>query len=67
MPFVDWVIKTTGKIADNFNQYKFYIKHEPEIIDSSSIVSIQTFVDRDMNATVPCIFKWSKIRNGIIN
>jgi len=26
MDLVDWIVKQTGKISDNFNKYKFYVK-----------------------------------------
>lgn len=62
---IDWIKKQTGKISDNFNNYNFYITHEPEIIDSSSVVSVNTYTSRDMTATVPCSYRWCTIRNGI--
>lgn len=66
MDIVDWVKKQTGKIADNVKDYKFYVKHTPEIIDSSTTLTLTPFANRDERETVSCAFKWSKIKNGLI-
>ena len=65
MEIIDWVKKQTGKIADNVKDYRFYVKHEPSIIDSSTTLVLTTFTNRDEIAAVPCIYKWSRIKNGL--
>lgn len=65
MEILDWVKKQTGKIADNVKDYKFYVKHEPNFIDSSTNLTLTTYANRDQIATIPCIYKWSKIKNGL--
>ena len=65
MEILDWVKKQTGKIADNVKDYKFYVKHSPNFIDSSTTLTLTSFANRDENATIPCIYKWSKIKNGL--
>lgn len=67
MQVVDWISKQAGKLADNFSNYKFYVKYTPESIDSSSKLFLNTFTSREEEAIVPCIYKWSKIKNGIIS
>lgn len=46
MQVVDWISKQAGKIADNFNSYKFYVKHTPERIDSSAILALSVYASR---------------------
>jgi hypothetical protein len=46
MQVVDWLSKQAGKLADNFNKYKFYVKHTPEHIDSSTLLSLTPFTSR---------------------
>ena len=65
MEILDWVKKQTGKIADNVKDYKFYVKHEPQFIDSSTTLTLTSFANRDEVATIPCFYKWSKIKNGL--
>lgn len=65
MEILDWVKKQTGKIADNVKDYKFYVKHEPNLIDSSTTLTLTTFANRDEEATIPCIYKWCRIKNGL--
>lgn len=67
MEIIDWVKKQTGKIADNVKDYRFYVKHEPAVIDSSTTLVLTTFTNRDEVATVPCIYKWSRVRNGLVS
>jgi hypothetical protein len=66
MQVVDWISKQAGKLADNFNNYKFYVKHTPERIDSSTILSLSVFASREEEAQVPCHFRWARIKNGLI-
>ena len=47
MDIVDWVKKQTGKIADNVKDYKFYVKHSPDYIDSSTTLTLTAFNNRD--------------------
>ncbi len=65
MQVVDWISKQAGKIADNFNNYKFYVKHTPEKLDSSTNLSLSTYASREEEAVVPCLFKWFRIKNGL--
>lgn len=58
--------KQTGKIADNVKDYKFFVKHQPNLIDSSTTLMLTTYSNRDEVATIPCTFKWSRIKNGLI-
>lgn len=65
MDIVDWVKKQTGKIADNVKDYKFYVKSSPDYLDSSTTLTLTAFNNRDEISTVPCIYKWSRIKNGL--
>lgn len=47
MDILEWVKKQTGKIADNAKDYKFYVKHTPEFIDSSTTLTLTAFANRD--------------------
>jgi hypothetical protein len=47
MQVVDWISKQAGKLADNFSNFKFYVKHTPETIDSSTKLFLSTFTNRD--------------------
>lgn len=47
MEIIDWVKKQTGKIADNVKDYKFYVKHTPNYIDSSTTLTLTSFANRD--------------------
>jgi hypothetical protein len=68
MQVVDWITRQANKIKDNFNDYKFYVKNTPEEkIDSSTVLSLTVFTDREENAIVPCTFKWFRLKNGIIS
>lgn len=67
MQVVDWLSKQAGKLADNFNKYKFYVKHSPEHIDSSTILSLTPYTSREEEALVPCTYRWSRIKNGILS
>ena len=62
---LDWILKTTSKIKDNKSEYNFHVKHEPEIIDSSSILTLTAFSSKKSNSTIPCHYRWFKIRNGL--
>ena len=66
MDILEWVKKQTGKIADNVKDYKFYVKSTPEFIDSSTTLTLTAFANRDELATIPCIYKWSRIKNGFL-
>lgn len=46
MQVVDWISKQAGKLADNFNNYKFYVKHAPEKLDSSTLLSLSVYASR---------------------
>jgi hypothetical protein len=46
MQVVDWISKQAGKLADNFNNYKFYVKHTPERLDSSAVLSLSVYSTR---------------------
>ena len=46
MEVVNWVTKQAGKLADNFNNYRFYVKATPDTLDSSSILSLTTYTSR---------------------
>jgi hypothetical protein len=46
MQVVDWISKQAGKLADNFHDYKFYVKSTPEHIDSSTRLFLNTFTSR---------------------
>lgn len=67
MEVVNWVTKQAGKLADNFNNYKFYVKATPESIDSSTILALTAFTSREEQALVPCEFRWFRVKNGIRN
>lgn len=58
--------KQTGKLADNVKDYKFYVKNEPNFIDSSTTLVLTPFTNRDEIGTVPCVYKWSRIKNGLL-
>ena len=66
MEILDWVKKQTGKIADNVKDYKFYVKHQPAFIDTKTTLNLTPFTNRDELATVPCLYKWSKIKHGLV-
>lgn len=66
MQVVDWISKQAGKIADKFENYKFYVKSTPEHIDSSTRLFLNSYTNRDEEALVPCIYRWSRIKNGIL-
>ena len=66
MDILDWVKKQTGKIADNVKDYKFYVKHQPAFIDTKTTIHLTAFTNRDEIATVPCLYRWFKIKNGLI-
>lgn len=65
MQVVNWFNKQAGKIADNFTNYKFYVKSTPEQIDSSTRLFLHVYSSRDEEAHVPCVFKWYRVKNGI--
>ena len=65
MHVVNWINKQAGKIADNFTNYKFYVKSTPDQIDSSTRLFLHVYSSREEEAHVPCVFKWYRIRNGI--
>lgn len=67
MQILEWVKKQTAKLADNVKDYKFYVKNEPNFIDSSTTLILTTYSNRDQIATIPCIFKWSRIKNGLLS
>lgn len=66
MQVVDWLSKQAGRLADNFNSYKFYVKHSPERLDSSTMLSLSVFTSREEEAVVPCHFKWWRLKNGLV-
>lgn len=47
MQVVDWISKQAGKIADNFSNYKFFVKVSPETIDSSTRLFLNTYTSRE--------------------
>lgn len=65
MEILDWVKKQTGKIADNVKDYRFFVKHDPEYLDSSTTLNLTAYANRDQQATIPCIYKWSRLKNGL--
>jgi len=67
MQVVDWISKQAGKIADNFSNYKFYVKYPQESIDSSTKLFLGTFTSREEEAVVPCLYRWSRLKNGIMS
>lgn len=66
MQVVNWISKQAGKLADNFNEHKFYVKNSPETLDSSTVLSLSVFDSREELAIVPCVFRWYRIRNGLV-
>lgn len=66
MQVVDWISKQAGKLADKFENYKFYIKSTPEHVDSSTRLFLNSYTNRDEEALVPCTYRWSRIKNGIL-
>jgi hypothetical protein len=47
MEILEWVKKQTGKLADNVKDYKFYVKNEPNFIDSSTTLVLTPYTNRD--------------------
>lgn len=66
MQVVDWISRQAGKLADKFDNYKFYVKSTPDHVDSSTRLFLNTFTSRDEEAIVPCTYKWTRIKNGIL-
>lgn len=66
MQVVDWISKQAGKLADNFNNYKFYVKQTPEKVDSSAILSLSAYASREQEALVPCLYRWFRLKNGLV-
>ena len=65
MQAVGWIHKQVGKIADKFENYKFYIHSTPDNVDSSSRLFLNAYSSRDQQAMVPCTYRWFRIKNGI--
>ena len=47
MQAVDWITKQVGKIADKFDNYKFYVKHTPDHVDSSTRLFLNVYTSRE--------------------
>lgn len=63
---IDWIKRTTsGNSHVISGNYKFYIKAEPQSIDTSSTITVTVFTDKTESALVPCHFRWFKLRNGL--
>lgn len=60
---IDWIKKATGQ--NHSGNYKFHVKSDPTIIDTSTTLTLTTFTDKTEKATVPCNYKWFRIRNGL--
>ena len=60
---IDWIKKATGQ--NHSGNYKFHVKSDPNIIDTSTTLTLTTFTDKTEKATVPCNYKWFRIRNGL--
>jgi len=68
MQVVDWISKQASNIADSFNNYNFYIQHTPSHpIDTSTTLSLTSYADRLELALIPCQYRWSRIKNGIVS
>jgi hypothetical protein len=67
MQVVGWIARQAGRIADNFNSYHFHVAHTPShTLDTSTLLTLTAYTDRSQQALVPCRFRWSRIKNGII-
>lgn len=47
MEILEWVKRQTGKLADNVKDYRFYVKNEPNFIDSSTTLILTPYTNRD--------------------
>lgn len=62
---IDWIKNKTNKNKRQYGHFNFTLKSQPDIIDSSSTISLIAYTNSFANATLPCVYKWSIIKNGV--
>ena len=61
---LDWIKAKTSKNRKDFGKFNFYVKSEPKFIDSSTTLNLTAYTSVFQNATIPCVYRWSMIKNG---
>lgn len=65
MEVVDWISRKAGRLADNFNKHNFHVATNTDRPDSSTLLSLTPYTSREQEALVPCVFRWTRVKNGI--
>jgi len=61
----DWIKSKGSKNRKDYGSFKFNLKSQPDVIDSSSTISLIAYANGFGNATIPCVYRWSTIKNGV--
>lgn len=61
----EWIKSKGSKNRRDYGSFKFSLKSQPDVIDSSSTISLIAHTNGFGNATIPCIYRWSIIKNGV--